>query len=198
MNELIDYDCVDLKKLLIIKSKDLGMSDEECYLLLIMLTMQDIRFLPIHPQNISKMCSMSFSKIDETMMSLLDKKWIKRDGGSLDFTPLKKLLIGETLPKQEKEINVLGMFEDAFGRLMSSQEMEIIKSFKIAGYDDKMIVDALNEAVKSNVINFRYIEKILENWRQYGVKRKYAPQKKTSASQNIDNEVKEYEWWNNG
>ena len=47
---------------------------------------------------------------------------------------------------------------------MSTMDIEYINQFKRTGYDDEMIVSALREAVKSNALSFRYIERVLENW----------------------------------
>ena len=69
----------------------------------------------------------------------------------------------------DQDIDLDGIFEDAFGRSLSQREVQLINSLKCQGYDDEMIVDALNESVKSGVITFRYIEKILDNWARYGV-----------------------------
>lgn len=57
-----------------------------------------------------------------------------------------------------------------------------------------MILDALNESVKSGVINFRYIEKILDNWSKYGVKKRYAPMK-TNKENEVDASIKNLKWW---
>ena len=72
-------------------------------------------------------------------------------------------------------------------------EMNIISSFKTAGYSDDMVVDALNEAVKSGVINLRYIERILENWSSYGVKKRFA--RSSQEDDDISDQIKDYNWW---
>ena len=99
MNELIDYRCVDWKKLLIIKSKGLKLTDQECYILLVIMTMNEIAMNPINPQTISKLCSLSLKKIDQTLLSLLDKHVISRRYGKLDLKPLYALLLNQ----QEKK-----------------------------------------------------------------------------------------------
>ena len=49
MDELLDYRCVDFQKLLILKSKQLHISDQECYVLLLIMTLDDIGVKPITP-----------------------------------------------------------------------------------------------------------------------------------------------------
>lgn len=195
MNELIDYGCIDFKKLLILKAKSLTITDQECYVLLLIMTMNDIQMKPINPQTISKISSMSLKKIDQTLVSLLDKRIIDRNHGNLELKPLYQLLLKEKTEKKDVEMDLISMFENAFGRSLNQIELGIIQSFKSQGYDDMMILDALNESVKSGVINFRYIEKILDNWSKYGVKRRYAPMSSTTKNDDIPQEIKDLKWW---
>lgn len=193
MEELIDYHCIDWKKLLIIKAKSLKITDQECYILLLIITMKELQIKPINPQNISKLSSMSLKKIDQTLLSLLDKHMISRKYGQLHLKPLYDLLLDKQ-PQVEKEMNLVSIFENAFGRSLNQMELEIINSFKNQGYDDQMILDALNESVKSGVINFRYIEKILDNWSKYGVKKRYAPMQQMSK-RDVEQSIKDLKWW---
>lgn len=195
MNELIDYGCIDFKKLLILKAKSLTITDQECYVLLLIMTMNDIQMKPINPQTISKISSMSLKKIDQTLLSLLDKHIIDRKHGNLELKPLYQLLLKEKTEKKDVEMDLISMFENAFGRSLNQIELGIIQSFKSQGYDDIMILDALNESVKSGVMNFRYIEKILDNWSKYGVKRRYAPMSSTTKIDDIPQEIKDLKWW---
>lgn len=193
MDELMNYHCIDWKKLLIVKAKSLNITDQECYILLLIITMSEIQMKPINPQNISKLSSLPLKKIDQTLLSLLDKNIISRNYGQLDLQPLYLLLL-EQQPKKEKKIDLISIFENAFGRSLNQMELEIISSFKSQGYDDQMILDALNESVKSGVINFRYIEKVLDNWAKYGVKKRYAPMYSVSK-ETVDQRIKDLKWW---
>lgn len=194
MNELVDYHCIDWKKLLILKAKSLKITDQESYVLLMIMTMNDIHMKPINPQTISQLSSMTLKKIDQTLLSLLDKHMISRKYGKLDLSPLYALLLNQEKEVQDKDIDLIALFENAFGRSLNQMELEIINSFKNHGYDDQMILDALNESVKSGVINFRYIEKILDNWSKYGVKKRYAPMK-TNKENEVDASIKNLKWW---
>ena len=142
MDELLNSQCIDFRKLLILKAKSLKITDQECFLLLVIMTMNDIGMKPITPSQIGQLCSLSLQQIDKTLISLVDKHFIARK----------------------------------------------------RGYDDQMILDALNESVKAGVINFRYIEKILDNWSRYGVKKRYAPSTPT-VRQDVDQNIKDYKWW---
>ncbi len=194
IEDLLDYNCIDYRKLLIIKAKSMKLTDEQVYLLIIMITLIDLNIKPITPAKLSQFCQLSLTKIDEVLISLVDKHLLNRLNGSLDLKPLYKQLL-DIKVEEVKDMDLVSIFEDAFGRSLSQREIEIIHSFKANGFSDMMIVDALNEAVKSGVINFRYIEKILDNWQRYGVKKRYAPKKTTN--QEFDQKIKDYKWWDN-
>lgn len=91
MDELIDYRCVDFQKLLILKAKSLQLSDQQCYVLLLIMTLDEIGVKPITPLQISKICSLSVQKLDDILMSLVDKHWISRQNGSLNLKPLQRI-----------------------------------------------------------------------------------------------------------
>lgn len=195
MNELMEYQCVDFKKLLILKAKGLKIKDFECYLLLIIMTLDEIGLKPISPAQIQQFCSLPLQKIDEILLSLVDQHLIARRKGSLDLKPLYLKLMNQEIEKEEP-MDLVSVFENAFGRSFNQMELECISNFKRSGYDDEMIIEALNESVKAGVVNFRYIERILENWSQYGVKKRFvASSKKDENQKQFDSQIKNYKWW---
>ncbi len=196
MDNLINYRCVDFKKLLIMRAKEFQLTDQECFMLLVILTMDEIGMTPITPASISKISSSSLKDIDKILISLVDKHYISRNRGTLDLLGLKQKLLNQKQQEQKPKLDLISVFENAFGRTLNQMELEVIQSFKSSGYDDQMILDALNESVKSGVINFRYIEKILDNWSRYGVKRRYASSFDTSRKQDdVEQSIKDYKWW---
>lgn len=196
MDDLINYRCVDFKKLLIMRAKEFQLTDQECFMLLVILTMDEIGMTPITPASISKISSSSLKDIDKILISLVDKHYISRNRGTLDLLGLKQKLLNQKQQEQKPKLDLISVFENAFGRTLNQMELEVIQSFKSSGYDDQMILDALNESVKSGVINFRYIEKILDNWSRYGVKRRYASSFDTSRKHDdVEQSIKDYKWW---
>ena len=180
-NILIDYNCIDFHKLLFLKGKQIGLSDQESYILNIMLLLHEQGVSLLTPQMIAKYCTSDMKAIDQAMLKFVNERYLDRHNGILDFKPLYRRLLDEKV-EEVKQVNLIERFEDAFGRPLSQTEIEIINSFKRDGYDDQMIVDALLEAVRSNVLNFRYIEKILSNWARGG---KYEKRKSRTCSEDI-------------
>lgn len=196
MDELLEYGCIDFKKLLILKAKSMKLSDQECYVLLLIMTLDEIGIKPITPSQIHKICSLSLQQIDETLIALVDHHYIARMNGSLDLRPIENLLLNQK-SEEVQEVDLVSVFEDAFGRSLSQREVQLINSLKCQGHSDDMIIDALDESVKSGVITFRYIEKILDNWAEYGVKRRYAPQPNKQENIDVEQRIKDYKWWEN-
>ena len=192
-NIIIDYNCIDFHKLLFLKGKQIGLSDQESYILNIMLLLHEQGVSLLTPQMIAKYCTSDMKAIDQAMLKFVNERYLDRHNGILDFKPLYRRLLDEKV-EEVKQVNLIERFEDAFGRPLSQTEIEIINSFKRDGYDDQMIVDALLEAVRSNVLNFRYIEKILSNWARYGKKMHNKPIENTT-NEAFSDEVKNLEWW---
>ena len=95
--------------------------------------------------------------------------------------------------EKENDFDLIAIFEEQFARALSPIEINIIKEWKNSNYSDDMIVKALKEAVKSQVFNFRYIERILINWSQNGVKQRYIEQDEPKRVVPIS----DYKWWEN-
>lgn len=188
---LTDYQCIDFKKLLLLKGKSIGLADQETHILLLMMTLSELGVRPIYPQKVAEFSSLSIKEIDDIMIGLIDRHYLDRINLQIDFKPLEKLLLGVKVEKKE-EVNLVEVFEDAFGRTMSTLDIEYINQFKRTGYDDEMIVSALKEAVKSNALSFRYVERVLENWAH---SKNFI--KKYQEEPEVSEEVRNYNWWEN-
>ena len=103
---------------------------------------------------------------------------------------LKRLLEKEEEVVEEK-MNLVDVFEEEFGRPLTPMELESIKEWVQGGYSEEMIYKALKEAVKSNVSSLRYIEGILINWAQNGIKERYIEEK---PKERVVPES-HYHWW---
>ncbi len=73
--------------------------------------------------------------------------------------------------KQSEEINLYSIFEQEFGRPLSPIECETLGMWMDDDFhDSKIILAALKEAVISGKLNFRYIDRILFEWKKNGIK----------------------------
>ena len=95
----------------------------------------------------------------------------------LDFLYLKlySLLLNdanEDETKIKKEKDVFTLFEQELGRTISPMEVEIIKEWLHDGYSEELIKEALKEAIYNDARNLKYIDRILFNWKNRGIKTK--------------------------
>ena len=74
--------------------------------------------------------------------------------------------------KEKKDINenIFEIFESEWGRPMSPTQLELINAWLDRGISEELIVGALREAVYNNVLNFRYIDRIIYEWDSKGLK----------------------------
>ena len=110
--------------------------------------------------------------------------------GSLEVVNQKDDGEAEEAPVEEK-MNKVDIFEEQFGRPLTPMEFDSIKEWVQSGYSEEIILKALKEAVKSQVLTLRYIEGILINWAQNGVKERYIDEK----PQERKVEESHYHWW---
>ncbi len=127
--------------------------------------------------------SLDVKEIDKIVASLITKGFFeyKTQGKKTIATlePLKQKLYREFqiyLSKEEEEKssqriteqleNIFKSFEDLLGRSLSPVEIAKIHEWISYGYSDKMIIDALKEALRLGKRSLRSVDKILLSWSQ--------------------------------
>lgn len=187
--------CINISRLLLLRAKELQINDNECHILLLVYTLKDIGIQTVTPQMIQNYSMLSNQELDRVLASLLNKKLIYNHLGSISLNNLEQKLLQENkeVEEEKSDINLISIFEEQFARALSPIELNIIKDWKNCEYSDEMIIKALKEAVKSQVLNFRYIEGILSNWAKNGIKQRYIEQEEPKRTVPIS----EYKWWEN-
>ena len=89
------------------------------------------------------------------------------------YNKLYSLLLGnneveENIPPKDIYLR----FETELGRTISPSEVELINEWIKEGTTEEIIEEALKEAVYNNVRNLKYIDRIIYNWREKGIKTK--------------------------
>lgn len=142
----------------------------------------DNAFDPVFdPSLISKVISLDENNILEAYSSLLKKKLIKvkavKDGYNkisekvyLDNFYNDILIQNKEANKGQQKENIFSIFENEFGRTLSSMDYEIINAWIEKGFSEEMVIAALKEAVYNGVTNLRYIDKVLYEWNRKGYK----------------------------
>ncbi len=115
------------------------------------------------------------------------------------YNKLFMFLIDEK-DKVNSDTNLYSIFETELGRTLSPIEYELINGWIECKYDEKLILEALKEAVYNGVNNFRYIDRILFEWNKKGIKTVEAAKKHKEqfrVQKENDIEVPDYDWLNN-
>ena len=187
---LQDIDCLNIERLLLLKGKQVGLDDNEIYVLLLIYTFSKLNKQLITPSLLLNYSSLTNKEMDDVLDQLLKKKWIYNQSGTIRMNKFVDRLLVEDKPVQN-EMNLIEVFEEQFGRPLTPMELEIIKEWVSNGFAEDMILKALKEAVKSQVLTLRYIDGILNNWQRNGIKERFIEEKPK------ERKVAEshYQWW---
>nr|WP_246199932.1 DnaD domain-containing protein [Salirhabdus euzebyi] len=175
------FDQMTLPKSLLLQYKSLGITENEMVVLLHIYRLQlEGNRLP-SIQELSTFMSLNEPAIAQVLRKLMKDGFIKIEQFQenevmhewYSLEPLwKKLYEKEQVVKQqETEGNLFLLFEQEFGRALSPIEIETINHW----IDDDqakpvLIKAALREAVLMGKLNFRYVDRILNEWNKKGVK----------------------------
>ena len=187
----------------------LGITSEELIILIFIIDKGDK--IVYNPEAISLALGMDKYKVMEILNNLNEKKIItitveKSEGKSEEYISLDMLykkITNLLIDKQEETTldnsDIFSIFENEFGRTISSMECQIIKSWIDDNFSHELIMEALKEAIYNGVTSLRYIEKILYDWRKKGYKNKQdviAAKKKYQDSKKEVKDVFYYDWLN--
>lgn len=130
---------------------------------------------------------------------------------SLDdfYHKIKDVLVDDVNRDQEKkslESNVYKSIEKEFGRLLTPYESEIIGTWLKGDYSEEIIQEAVKEATFNGVSNLKYIDRILYDWDNKGIKtieqveenrrkREKAIAKNKDNDSDIDMEIMDWDWF---
>ena len=187
---LKDLDCIHVERLLLLKGKQAGLSDHEILILLLIYTLSRLNKQLITPSLLMNYSSLSNKELDQVLDNLLKKKWIYNQSGTIRLNHFIERLLEEKEEVADR-MNLLEIFEEQFGRPLTPMELDIIKEWINQGFEEDMILKALKEAVKSQVLTLRYIDGILNNWQRNGMKERFIEEKPK------ERKVAEshYQWW---
>ncbi|MGX7108558.1 DnaD domain-containing protein [Facklamia miroungae] len=146
--------------------------------------------------NLSNQFAWESDLLYETLNSLLDKNYLNielvpdEEGKQTDHYTLRPLfdkldeLIAEQKtkhtpsrptiqPKSDQQIKagqLIQLFEEEFGRSLSSVELEMLHQWiQKEGYQPDLVHQALKEAAIRQVFNLKYIDRILLNWQKQNI-----------------------------
>ena len=174
------------------------------------------------PNSFGKELNMELTDVMRVFDSLSTKGFVsiqveKNDKGfmeemvSLDdfYRKINNVLVSDVNRDQEKksgESTVYKFIEKEFGRLLTPYESEIIGSWLQGEYSEDIIKEAVKEATFNGVSNLKYIDRILYDWENKGIKtieqveenrrkREKAISKNKEEETDIDIEIMDWNWF---
>ena len=203
--ELLKSTNIQISKTLLFNYKKLNITDLE-FIVLIYLINEKI----YNPKQIGNDLDIAFNEVLEIINSLTEKGIMKIELAKINnirtevinldalYEKLAFLII-----KDEKEVekpkSLFDTFETELGRTLSPMEYEIINGW-LTTCSEEIIILALKEATYNGVSNFRYIDRIINEWNKKGIKTKEDVEKNKKEFKNKkDNKKQElfdYDWLN--
>lgn len=175
--KLIKESNIVIPKLLLFDYKNLKMTELDFVFIVYFINLKDLEF---NPTQISKDLDFSLPEIMTEIEKLTSSNYIKLETKKvngvrqemINLDPLYEKLLYLVINEEEpvKDTNIFSIFESEFGRTLAPMEYEIINSWINSGYDEKLVIAALKEAVFNGVFKLNYIDKILYEWGKKGIK----------------------------
>ena len=131
-------------------------------------------------------------------------RWNNKREEYISLDLLYKKIVSLILNKEQEEktldnSDIYSIFEKEFGRTISPMECQIINGWINDKIPHELIMEGLKEAVYNGANSFRYIEKILYDWRKKGYKNKEDVINAKAKYRESKKEVKDifhYDWLN--
>ncbi|UOY93439.1 DnaD domain-containing protein [Ectobacillus sp. JY-23] len=188
MLQWLEQGSIAIPKLLMTNYQKLGLNEAEFMVVLHVHTFLESGNLFPTPNEIAARMTINPMQCADILRVLLQRGLLtiegRRDGDLIcemySLQPLwekmLQLLMNETLGEEVEEeraqqSSLYSIFEQEFGRPLSPFECETLAMWQDQdGHDGTVIQAALREAVISGKLNFRYIDRILFEWKKNGVK----------------------------
>ncbi|AMX83129.1 DNA replication protein DnaD [Geobacillus subterraneus] len=180
---------VVVPKLLLNHYKRLGLSEGELVLLLHMQSFFEEGVVFPTPAELAEKMTVPAAECMEMVRRLLQKGMVGIEehtdergvrGEKYTLEPLWEQLVHHLyaqaakdgqIGQQEEEESLYTIFEQEFGRPLSPFECETLSMWiDQDGHEPAIIKAALREAVLSGKLNFRYIDRILFEWKKNGIR----------------------------
>lgn len=189
-------------KLLLYNYKKLKITESEFIILIYLINEKDLTF---NPKKISNDLNISLEEIMNNFETLISKDLLKIDNKKINgirteivnleqlYLKMSYLIMDE---EEKKDTTIYDIFEEKFGRTLSPMEYTIIGGWIELGYNEELVLLALDEAIYNGVYKLNYIDKILYEWDRKGIKNKEDKAKyETNYKKNHQKkEVIDYDW----
>lgn len=205
MLEQVKSGNIVLPRVLLVKYKDLNLTDQELIVTIYLLNSNNV----FNPKEISEMLKINLPEVMAIMDSLMTKDIVNIEVTTINSLAEEKVNFDGMYKKivniivNEKELKeketIYDIFEKEFNRTLSPVEFELIGAWIDSGVSEELLNLALKEAVYNGVFNLKYIDKIIYEWSKKGIKTKEDVQKDKEnfkSSKETKKELFDYDWLN--
>lgn len=188
MIQWFEQGSIAIPKLLMIHYRKMGLNEIEFMVLLHVHTFLESGKTFPTPDEIADRMTISSVQCMEVLRTLVQNGFLMIEGSQKDgalcesyslqplWEKILQLLMNETISEelemqQQLESSLYSIFEKEFGRPLSPFECETLTMWQDQDHHTPIIIQtALREAVLSGKLNFRYIDRILFEWKKNGIK----------------------------
>lgn len=97
--------------------------------------------------------------------------------------------------KNDSKAEIIKLFEESSSEKITDIELEVINAWLSSGFDTSMIINAINESKYNGTCNIRYIDKVLNEWKNKGIKTSEELEKYYNKLQETKKiELFDYDW----
>ncbi|THE15121.1 DnaD domain protein [Bacillus timonensis] len=187
--DLFEQGSISIPKMLMSSYRHLQLNEEEMMVLFHILTFMDSgNFFPT-PIEISNRMTITEEKCMEILRQLIQRGYLEINEGNDEnrviyekysmrplWEKMLQYLVQQNMDEEKEldkqhEMDLYSIFEQEFGRPLSPFECESLAMWLDQDHHDPSIIKAaLREAVMSGKLNFRYIDRILFEWKKNGIR----------------------------
>ena len=153
--------------------KKLKISEKELLIIIYLYNNQDKEY---NPKEISEVFGVKLEQILETINSLEEKGIITikmKSENNVRFEVIDLSLLFEKcfylMEKNDNKSDIYSKYEKELSRPLSPMEYEIISRW-LEDYSEELILLGLKEAIYNGTTNFRYIDRIIYEWKLKNLK----------------------------
>ena len=191
-------------QLLLFNYKELKIDEQELIILIYLINSDSI----YNPKNIGNDLKLELVDVLTHISNLSEKGLLSitivdKNGKKAELVDLKPLYDKLTFliinEKEDTDTTIYSVIEKEFARPLSPIEYDLVAAWLDASYSEEIIKEALKEAVYNNVMNLKYIDKILDDWNKKGIKTKedvMNNKKKFKERKNVKTDSFDYDWLN--
>ena len=197
---------ISIPRILLLNYKKLRLNESELIIIIFLINSSEY-----NPKIISDSMDIKLPLLLE-MISLLEEKGIVKielkkindvqmEVCNLDglYEKLALLIMEDKVVEKESKSSIYDTFETELGRTLSPIEYELVSEW-LNNNSEEILKLALKEATYNGVSNFRYIDRIIHEWKKKGIKTKDDVIKNNQEFRNNKSKKKQelfdYDWLN--